>query len=97
MNWVIIFGTSCDRMPCVKFQKINEEKRSIVYLFQYGFRRHNRLRRLPQDTPPEYEDCRQKLCSPTLLMNGFAHRIEGIGDKHVPGSIRLQQLRNLDR
>ena len=55
--------------------------------FGHRFRRHHCLRRLSQKklSPLSKIAAVEALQCPTLLQNGFgAHRIEGIGDKHVP-------------
>ncbi|HVO38236.1 MAG TPA: pyridoxal-phosphate dependent enzyme [Spirochaetia bacterium] len=50
--------------------------------------------RLKQTFPGVKIGAAEALQCPTLLMNGFgAHRIEGIGDKHVPW---IHNVRNLD-
>jgi cysteine synthase len=57
--------------------------------------RHHRLRRLPEEAVPTSKIvASEALQCPTLLLNGFgAHRIEGIGDKHVPW---IHNVKNTD-
>ena len=62
----------------------------------HRFGRHHRRRRLParHASPTVKVVATEALQCPTLLQNGFgAHRIEGIGDKHVPW---VHNVRNTD-
>jgi cysteine synthase A len=59
-------------------------------MLHHGLRRNHRVRRLPTSKIAAGE----ALQCPTLLLNGYgAHRIEGIGDKHVPW---IHNVRNTD-
>jgi cysteine synthase A len=63
--------------------------------FRDRLSRHHRGGRLPQEAHPALKIvATEALQCPTLLMNGFGdHRIEGIGDKHVPW---VHNVRNTD-